>query len=31
MVARFCPGDPPRLAGVGYTYHQIDPVRDLLD
>ena len=25
------PVDPPRFAGVAYTYHQIDPVRDLLD
>jgi len=31
LVARFCPVDPPRFAGVAYTYHQIDPVRDLLD
>ncbi len=31
IVARFCPVDPPPFAGVAYTYHQIDPVRDLLD
>lgn len=30
IIARFCPVDPPRFAGVAYTCHQIDPVRDLL-
>jgi len=31
IIAQFCPEDPPRFAGVAHTYHQIDPVRDLLD
>src|SRR6266496_861400 len=31
IVARFCPVDTPRFAGVAHAYHRIDPVRDLLD
>jgi ubiquinone/menaquinone biosynthesis C-methylase UbiE len=31
IVARFCPVDPPRFVEVPFGYHQIDPIRDLLN
>jgi len=31
VVARLCPVDPPRFIEVPFSYHRLDPVRDLLD
>lgn len=31
VITRFCPTDPPKFTEVPFTYHQIHPIRELLD
>jgi hypothetical protein len=31
IIARLCPADPPRFIEMPFSYHRIDPVRELLD